>query len=124
MRRSTDKILTTHVGALPGPAETWSGDTVSDDTLKAAVEDVVARQRKAGVDIVNEGELTKGGNWVTFINSRLSGFEAAPDDGGTFKLLRSSRDWVEFEDFYGKALAGGTLFEQTAQRAGADEPHR
>ncbi len=65
MRRSTDKILTTHVGALPGPAETWSGENVSDDALKAAIKDVVARQRKAGVDIVNEGELTKGGNWVT-----------------------------------------------------------
>jgi 5-methyltetrahydropteroyltriglutamate--homocysteine methyltransferase len=114
MRRSTDKILTTHVGALPGPAETWSGENVSDDTLTAAIEDVVARQRNAGVDIVNEGELTKGGNWVTFINSRLSGFEPNPDGGGTFKLLRSSRDWVEFDDFYAKALAGGTLFEQTA----------
>jgi 5-methyltetrahydropteroyltriglutamate--homocysteine methyltransferase len=114
MRRSTDKILTTHVGALPGPAETWSGENVSDDAMKAAIKDVVAQQRKAGVDIVNEGELTKGGNWVTFINSRLSGFTPMPDGGGTFKLLRSSRDWVEFEDFYGKALAGGTLFEQTA----------
>ncbi len=114
MRRSTDRILTTHVGALPGPAATWSGENVSDDALKAAIEDVVAQQRKAGIDIVNEGELTKGGNWVTFINSRLSGFTPLPDGGGTFKLLRSSRDWVEFEDFYGKALAGGTLFEQTA----------
>jgi len=114
MRRSTDKILTTHVGALPGPADTWSGENVSDDQLKTAVKDVVAQQRKAGVDIVNEGELTKGGNWVTFINSRLSGFEAAQTSGGTFQLLRSSRDWVEFEDFYAKALAGGTLFEQTA----------
>ena len=62
MRRSTDRILTTHVGALPGPAETWSGNAVADDVLEAAVEEVVARQRRAGVDIVNEGELTKGGN--------------------------------------------------------------
>ena len=30
--------------------------------------DVVAAQLDAGIDIVNEGELTKGGNWVTFIN--------------------------------------------------------
>ena len=34
-------------------------------------------QRDAGIDFVNEGELTKGGNFVTYINERLSGFEAA-----------------------------------------------
>jgi 5-methyltetrahydropteroyltriglutamate--homocysteine methyltransferase len=73
----------------------------------------VAAQLAAGTDVVNEGELTKGGNWVTFINSRLSGFEAVPADA-TFALLRSSRDWQEFDDFYAKAMAGGTLFEQTA----------
>jgi 5-methyltetrahydropteroyltriglutamate--homocysteine methyltransferase len=113
MRRSTDRILTTHVGALPGPQDAWSGANISDERLREVVADVVARQRLAGVDIVNEGELTKGGNWVAFVNSRLSGFEAMPAEG-TLKLLRSSRDWVEFEDFYEKALAGGTLFEQTA----------
>ena len=69
MRRSTDKILTTHVGALPGPPAAWTGEA-SDAELRAAVRDVVAAQRNAGVDIVNEGELTKGGNWVAFINSR------------------------------------------------------
>ncbi len=113
MRRSTDKILTTHVGALPGPQEAWGGDDVDDERLRGIVAEVVAQQRDAGIDIVNEGELTKGGNWVAFINSRLSGFEALPAEG-TLRLLRSSRDWVEFEDFYNKAMAGGTLFEQTA----------
>ena len=33
---------------------------------------------------------------------------------GTIALLRSSQDWQEFDDFYAKAMAGGTLFEQTA----------
>jgi 5-methyltetrahydropteroyltriglutamate--homocysteine methyltransferase len=112
MRRSTSKILTTHVGALPGPLETWEGEA-SESQVRAAVEDVVAAQINAGTDIVNEGELTKGGNWVTFINSRLSGFEGVPADG-TLALLRSSKDWQEFDDFYTKAMAGGTLFEQTA----------
>jgi 5-methyltetrahydropteroyltriglutamate--homocysteine methyltransferase len=112
MRRSTSKILTTHVGALPGPLETWEG-AASEAVLRAAVHDVVRAQLDAGTDIVNEGELTKGGNWVTFINSRLSGFEGAPAEG-TIALLRSSEDWKEFDDFYAKAMAGGTLFEQTA----------
>jgi 5-methyltetrahydropteroyltriglutamate--homocysteine methyltransferase len=112
MRRSTQKILTTHVGALPGPLETWQGNA-DDAALRSAVRNVVAAQLAAGVDLVNEGELTKGGNWVTFINSRLAGFVGAPAEG-TAALLRSSADWKEFEDFYAKALAGGTLFEQTA----------
>ena len=111
MRRSTEKILTTHVGALPGPPAAWAGEA-SDVELRAAVRDVVAAQRNAGIDIVNEGELTKGGNWVAFINSRLSGFEPGKD-GATFSLLRDSLDWKEFDDFYKKALEGGTLFEQT-----------
>ena len=63
MRRSTDKILTTHVGALPGPLDAWTGKS-SDAELRVAVRDVVAAQFRAGIDIVNEGELTKGGNWV------------------------------------------------------------
>jgi 5-methyltetrahydropteroyltriglutamate--homocysteine methyltransferase len=112
MRRSTKKILTTHVGALPGPLETWEG-RADDAALRSAVERVVAAQLAAGVDLVNEGELTKGGDWVTFINARLSGFTAVPAEG-TVALLRSSADWKEFEDFYSKAMAGGTLFEQTA----------
>jgi 5-methyltetrahydropteroyltriglutamate--homocysteine methyltransferase len=112
MRRSTGKILTTHVGALPGPAAAWEG-AADERALRAAVDDVVAAQRSCGIDIVNEGELTKGGNWVTFINSRLSGFEAVPAQG-TLALLGSSADWRQFDDFYAKAMAGGTLFEQTA----------
>ncbi len=98
MRRSTTKILTTHVGALPGPLETWAGEA-DEPALRAAVHDVVAEQLGAGTDIVNEGELAKGGNWVTFINSRLSGFEGVPA-AGTIALLRSSLDWQEFNDFY------------------------
>src|SRR6185503_540959 len=112
MRRSAKKILTTHVGALPGPLETWEGKA-GEAALRSAVRDAVSAQLAAGVDVVNEGELTKGGNWVTFINSRLSGFVGVPADG-TAALLRSSADWKEFDDFYAKALAGGTLFEQTA----------
>ena len=111
MRRSTEKILTTHVGALPGPLTARTAQATEDE-LRAAVRDVVAAQLRAGVDIVNEGELTKGGNWVSFISSRLSGFEPGKA-GTTAALLGDSLDWKEFDDFYRKALEGGTLFEQT-----------
>jgi 5-methyltetrahydropteroyltriglutamate--homocysteine methyltransferase len=111
LRRSTNRILTTHVGALPGPMQ-GTQDALSDDEMRAAVRDVVRKQRDAGIDFVNEGELTKGGNFVTFINARLSGFEVS-DATAMGSVLMASQDWTEFADFYSKALARGTLFEQT-----------
>jgi 5-methyltetrahydropteroyltriglutamate--homocysteine methyltransferase len=112
MRRSTEAILTTHVGALPAPHEVWSNPGADVARLRQEVANVVRFQRAAGIDLINEGELTKGGNWVTFINSRLTGFEARPADAQR-SLLRGSEDWKEFGEFYSAAMAGGTLFEQT-----------
>jgi 5-methyltetrahydropteroyltriglutamate--homocysteine methyltransferase len=112
MRRSTDTILTTHVGALPAPHDLWTAPATDLPRLRQEVAKVVRFQRAAGVDLINEGELTKGGNWVTFINSRLSGFEPR-STGTTASLLTQSEDWKEFGEFYAAATAGGTLFEQT-----------
>ncbi|MEN9705098.1 MAG: hypothetical protein RLZZ393_977, partial [Pseudomonadota bacterium] len=81
MRRSTDRILTTHVGALPYPADVWGEAGPDESKMRTAVADIVARQRAIGIDFVNEGEVTKGGNWVTFISDRLTGFSSAPTVG-------------------------------------------
>jgi 5-methyltetrahydropteroyltriglutamate--homocysteine methyltransferase len=112
MRRSTDRILTTHVGALPMPHDLWGPAGVDGERLRAAVRNVVQSQRTAGIDVVNEGELTKGGNWVTFVNDRLTGFESRPPSASA-ELLTQSADWIEFSEFYTAAREGGTLFEQT-----------
>jgi 5-methyltetrahydropteroyltriglutamate--homocysteine methyltransferase len=112
MRGSVERILTTHVGALPAPPGLWANKDVSQAQLQEAVREVVRKQREVGLDIVNEGEHTKGGNWVEFVNTRLSGFQSRPADGAA-RLLYASADWQEFGDFYQCALAGGTLFEQT-----------
>jgi 5-methyltetrahydropteroyltriglutamate--homocysteine methyltransferase len=112
MRHSTDRILTTHVGALPAPRDLWTIQSVDDARLQGAVSEVVRIQRDCGIDIVNEGELSKGGNWVVFINERLTGFE--PRSGSaTAALLRGGADWAEFSEFYQAAVEAGTLFEQT-----------
>jgi 5-methyltetrahydropteroyltriglutamate--homocysteine methyltransferase len=112
MRKSTERILTTHVGSLPAPRDLWSLQGVEHARLSTAVRDVVQVQRDCGVDIVNEGEITKGGSWVVFVNERLTGFE--PDtSGGSLQLLRSSQDWKDYDEFYRAAMEGGTLFEQT-----------
>jgi len=112
MRRSTDRILTTHVGSLPAPRDLWSLNGVDLGRLKQATRDVVRTQRECRVDIVNEGEVTKGGNWVVFVNERLTGFEGKPP-GASISLLKDSADWHDFDEFYKAAMEGGTLFEQT-----------
>jgi 5-methyltetrahydropteroyltriglutamate--homocysteine methyltransferase len=113
MRRSTDRILTTHVGALPAPDDVWAHLEVSDERLSEAVAEVCARQRAAGVDFINEGELTKGGHWTQYLAARLGGYEPDQERGGLGKLLMSSADWVDFNDFYLAVLQNGTLFEQS-----------
>lgn len=112
MRASTDRILTTHVGNLPAPLDLWVESAVDEGRLRDVVRDIVSHQRDVGLDIVNEGEATKDGNWVQFINSRLTGFRPA-SNGATVHLLTQSEDWKQFGDFYKAATEGGTLFEQT-----------
>jgi 5-methyltetrahydropteroyltriglutamate--homocysteine methyltransferase len=124
MRRSTDKILVTHVGALPGPEDLWTGSNTDAGRLNHEVAQVIARQKAAGVDFVNEGELTKGGNWVQFVNSRISGYQPAAQQGATSKLMFSSADWIEFSEFYQDRLASGTLFEETKKAPGQSAPGR
>jgi 5-methyltetrahydropteroyltriglutamate--homocysteine methyltransferase len=112
MRHSDKAILTTHVGALPAPHDLWANPSADLPRLRQEVANVIRFQRAAGIDLVNEGELTKGGNWVTFINSRLEGFEVRAT-GAMATLVTQSADWKKFGEFYSAALAGGTLFEQT-----------
>jgi 5-methyltetrahydropteroyltriglutamate--homocysteine methyltransferase len=112
MRRSTRAILTTHVGALPAPHDVWSDPGADLPRLQQEVANVVRFQRDAGIDLVNEGELTKGGNWVTFINDRISGFKPR-ETGAMVSLVMKSEDWKQFDQFYKAAMEGGTLFEQT-----------
>jgi 5-methyltetrahydropteroyltriglutamate--homocysteine methyltransferase len=84
MRLSEDRILTTHVGSLPRSAGVLEFLRRKEDgeaydqasfgrVLTAAVDDVVARQIDAGVDIVSDGELSKIG-YATYVKDRLSGF--------------------------------------------------
>src|SRR5271169_5103625 len=84
MKTSQDRILTTHVGSLPRPPELRQmlvrkdqGEPYDKATLdrlaRQAVVDIVRRQVAVGVDIVNDGEMSKPG-YSTYIADRLSGF--------------------------------------------------
>lgn len=84
MLRSTDRLLTTHTGSLPRPDDLVrimfakeEGVPIDHDALETrvrqAVEDAVRRQAKAGIDIVNDGEMSKP-SYATYVKDRLSGF--------------------------------------------------
>ena len=85
MASGTDRILTTHAGSLPRPSDLadmiWARMEGREDDgaelearIDAAVTDVVAKQREAGIDIVSDGEMSKTG-FSTYVNERFSGFE-------------------------------------------------
>ena len=84
MKRSTDRILTTHAGSLPRPPDLtrmmWDlldGKPVDEGKLRArvreAVAEVVGKQRAASIDIVSDGEMSKVG-FSNYVMQRYSGF--------------------------------------------------
>src|SRR5262245_54873609 len=97
MRRSTDRILVSHAGTAPKPKDTLD--------LPAAVKDVVRKQVEVGIDIVNDGELSKS-NFTNYVRDRLSGIEPAGERGKTLPPRNiNARDLREFPDFF--ATGGG-----------------
>ena len=98
MRRSTNRILVSHAGTLPRPA--------NEQDLSAAVKKVVRKQVEVGIDIVNDGELSKS-NFTNYVRERLQGIE--PADPTTAAQLPprniNARDLREFPEFF--ASGGG-----------------
>ena len=97
MKRSSQRILTTHVGSLP----------LLDGNSVAAV---VKQQRELGLDLINEGEYTKGGDWLSYVETRFGGFEPRPPEPGAVPLIAQGKDREAFADFYRYASEKGTLF--------------
>jgi 5-methyltetrahydropteroyltriglutamate--homocysteine methyltransferase len=125
MRRSTDRILTTHVGSLPRPADLrdmWSkqmtGSTKEalERRLRSAVSEVVLAQVSAAIDIPNDGEFGKPmraasdrGAWGNYIFDRVSGFgptpreSVAPDiaaPGAPMRIVGVRWEQRQFAEFY------------------------
>ena len=87
MKRSSERILTTHVGSLPRTDAVMDFlsakeagepyDRAAFDTcMRRAVKDVVAEQVALGIDVVSDGEVSKPG-YATYIQDRLTGFSGA-----------------------------------------------
>jgi 5-methyltetrahydropteroyltriglutamate--homocysteine methyltransferase len=114
MQRSADRILTTHVGSLPRPADLHAmnvarrdGEKIDDALYNArvrkAVTDSVRKQVDIGIDIVDDGEMSKP-SFITYINDRLGGFEVDSADRNQSPWA-GSREVREFPDYYKPQLA-------------------
>ncbi len=99
MKRSTDRILTTHVGSLPRPDDLRAmilqkqrGEPIDGTALaarvKSAVAETVRRQAEAGIDIVADGEMGRIG-FIPYANERLTGIE--PSRGAEPRITGTSR---------------------------------
>jgi 5-methyltetrahydropteroyltriglutamate--homocysteine methyltransferase len=134
-----DRILTSHAGSLPRPedlieasrlraAGELADEAAYEADLAVAVGRVVARQRDAGIDVVNDGEYghTMGqrydfGSWWTYVFQRLGGLELAEtglmavrqEQHQPGEVVLSSfdqrRDWLAFADAYSDPSSGVAL---------------
>jgi 5-methyltetrahydropteroyltriglutamate--homocysteine methyltransferase len=100
MQRSTERILTSHVGTLPRPkdldellAKGESGRAEYFQRLPSAVNDVVAKQLEIGIDVINDGEFGKIGGFSNYVRTRLAGYELKPL---TNLIGREQRDFPEY----------------------------
>jgi 5-methyltetrahydropteroyltriglutamate--homocysteine methyltransferase len=120
MKRSTDRILTTHGGALKRPhdlaelvAAKDQGQSVDDAVLNAriasATRDVVAAQLKSGIDIVNDGEFPKI-SWMGYYHDRLKGIERRPASAHSPGARLVGRDSEKFPGWYALAARMGGPF--------------
>jgi 5-methyltetrahydropteroyltriglutamate--homocysteine methyltransferase len=110
MKRSTDRILTTHVGSLirPQPLQQFlraqqEGEPFDqaayDGCLAQSVAEVVAQQAAAGIDVISDGEFGKSISWSQYVLERLSGFERRPVKPGANPFTRGA-DRQRFPEFY------------------------
>jgi 5-methyltetrahydropteroyltriglutamate--homocysteine methyltransferase len=110
MKRSTDRILTTHVGSLIRPQELQDflrakqagkpyDVAAYDKCLADSVADVVHEQAEVGVDVISDGEFGKSISWSQYVLERLSGFERRPIKSGANPFTRGL-DREKFAEFY------------------------
>ncbi|WP_414902692.1 cobalamin-independent methionine synthase II family protein [Sphingomonas flavalba] len=114
---AADRFLTTHTGSLPRPAALMAmmfaqqaGEAIEPEALAVAVDEavalMVARQAEAGIDVMNDGEMSKP-SYATYIKDRLNGFGG---ESGSY----SFRDLDEFPGTKAKVFADTGRARRTA----------
>lgn len=113
MKRSTNRILTTHAGRLDGPPELMqttreimAGGAFNPEALKSqmrsGIADVVGKQTDAGIDVISDGEVTKVGfGGLAYYSRRLSGLGKRPLKTGEAPFMAMhTNERIEFAEFY------------------------
>jgi 5-methyltetrahydropteroyltriglutamate--homocysteine methyltransferase len=111
MKRSTNRILTTHVGSLIRPPALQDflrlkqagkpyAETAYRKCLTDSVAEVVRRQAQAGIDVISDGEFGKSISWSQYVLERLSGFERRPIKSEAANPFRRGADRARFPEFY------------------------
>ena len=114
VKRSTERILTTHVGSLPRPAalldKMRDGERgpAMDSAIAQAVSDAVAQQVAHGVDVVTDGEQGKTG-FFAYIGERLTGFEPRPGARGAAWSAEIEAFPEYYADYFHRAMEGGSV---------------
>ena len=109
MKHSTQRILTTHVGSLPRPADLLAMILAKEQgapfdaelyarRVKSAVAEVVRRQAECGIDVVADGEVGRFG-FIPYVNERLAGIEPRKSAGGR-SSWSGSREHLAFPEYY------------------------
>jgi 5-methyltetrahydropteroyltriglutamate--homocysteine methyltransferase len=111
MKRSTERILTTHVGSLIRPpalqdflrvkqARKPYDEVAYKTCLTQSVVDVVRQQAEVGVDVVSDGEFGKSISWSQYALERLGGFERRPIKSEAVNPFKRGADRARFPEFY------------------------
>jgi 5-methyltetrahydropteroyltriglutamate--homocysteine methyltransferase len=137
MPHNTDRILTTHVGSLIRPPtliEFWRAiedgkpyDAAAFEAcLTDSVAEVVRQQAEAGIDIVSDGEFSKGANWAFYVHKRLSGIAVRPATPEEAKdpmaSMGGGRDHQAFAEFYAEYDAATGLGKRLGNRVVVNGP--
>ena len=116
MKRSTDRILTTHVGSLVKPDDLQEMINAREArraydaaalgrAIASAIGEVVRKQAEVGIDIVNDGEFSKS-SWGAYFRGRLTNVESRPGQRSTPRR-HLGRDERVFPEWFEGARAGG-----------------
>jgi 5-methyltetrahydropteroyltriglutamate--homocysteine methyltransferase len=138
MNRSTERILTTHVGSLPRPQEVVDlifaqdrGEAVDEgkfnETMRRAAADLVKRQAETGIDVVSDGEVSKI-SYATYIRHRLTGFEGdsarpTPQDLDDFPEYRDRLVKAGHSATYKRPVCRGPIKVKNLQPVEQDIAH-
>ena len=131
MKRSSDRIRTTHAGRLPVPAgceslpmRLFRGERIEPAVIDAGIDQVVGKQLELGIDCIGDGEFWKARS-IAYYSRHLTGLETRPlKPGETGSTRTFTRERDEFAEFYKDLDGTGTIFHVPGEKPMPPERER